>query len=536
MNRKALLVVLLIVLSTSLVFAAGKQETAKGTVKKNVLTISGNQEFGTVDPHRGTDYTEAMAMVNMYDALVFPDSEGKMHPKLAESWEASSDGLTYTFKLKKGVKFHDGTELKAEDVVFSIERALALKEGYSWLWADVIGDVSERDDYTVTFKLKEPFAPFVSTLAWLFICNKDLVLEHKQEGDFGTNGDYGAEWLSVTTTEDAGSGPYMLKSWDRGREIVFERFPDYHEGWPKGDKSIDEVHAMLIVEASTVRTMLRKGELTVVEHWRTAADYAEMDTYPNAHVISFVSPEELEFKLNSQKPPTDDIHIRKMLAWAFDYKNVVETLEPGSTPARGPIPKIIPGHNPDVFQYSMDLEKAKEEMQKSKYYPNIPPIELVTVAGLENRRKMALRLQENLAKIGVELVINQETWGRMTDLATTPETTPNIFVASISANYPDPDSYLYAMYHSKATGTWMSTEWLLDPEIDRLIDQERKILDKAEREKVLFEIQEKIVEKCPDIFVFVMPLRCGIQNYLEGFTPRPVMSFYYYFHDWWYEE
>jgi peptide/nickel transport system substrate-binding protein len=529
MRKKLLLVFLLVVFSAAVCFAGGEQETTKEG-ERNVLTISGNQEFGTVDPHRGTDYTEAMAMVNMYDALVFPDGEGVMHPKLAESWTASEDGLTYTFELKQGIKFHDGSEVMADDVVYSVERSLALQEGYSWLWADMIKDVRKNNDYSVTMTLTQPFAPFVSTLAWLFICNKDLVMEKEQDGDWG------ADWLSTTTTEDAGSGPYMLKSWDRGREIVFERFTGYHEGWPKGDQSIDEVHALLITESSTVRTMLRKGELTVVEHWRTASDYAEMDSYPNASVISFVSPEQLEFKLNCQKAPTDDIHIRKMLAYAFDYKNVTEVLEPGSTPAKGPIPEIIPGHNPNVMQYTMDLDKAREEMEKSKYYPDIPPIELVTVSGLENRRKMALRLQENLAKLGVDLVINQETWGRMTDLATTAETSPHIFVASISANYPDPDSYLYAMYHSKATGTWMSTEWLMNDEIDRLIDAQRKILDKDERQEVLYEIQEKVTDLCPDIFVFVMPLRAGIQDYLKGFVPRPVMSFYYYFHDWWYEK
>ena len=149
---------------------------------------------------------------------------------------------------------------------------------------------------------------------------------------------------------------------------------------------------------------------------------------------------------------------------------------------------------------------------------------------------MALRLQENLAILGVDLIINMETWGRMTDLATTAETSPNIFVASISATYPDADAYLYAMYHSKATGTWMSTEWLMDSEIDKLIEEQRKILDPAKREKVLYEIQEKVTEQVPDIYAFVMPLRAGIQNYLKGFVPRPVMSFYYYFHDWWYEK
>ena len=111
----------------------------------NILTMSCNQEFGTIDPQRGNDWTESMAMVNVYDSLVFPNSAGDMEPKLAESWVATPDGLTYTFTLRKGVKFHDGSEVTAEDVAFSINRALALKEGYSWLWADFMEEVTVDD-------------------------------------------------------------------------------------------------------------------------------------------------------------------------------------------------------------------------------------------------------------------------------------------------------------------------------------------------------------------------------------------------------
>jgi peptide/nickel transport system substrate-binding protein len=160
----------------------------------------------------------------------------------------------------------------------------------------------------------------------------------------------------------------------------------------------------------------------------------------------------------------------------------------------------------------------------------------VLPSGLENRRKMALRLQENLSSIGVKLNINQELWGRMTDMATTSQTTPNIMVTSVSANYPDPDTYLYCMYHSKAAGTWMSSEWLQNKEVDRLIEKERVTLDPQERGKIMNELQHMIVDLCPDIYVYVMPLRAAVQDYLKGFTPRPVMSFYYYYHDWWYEK
>jgi len=503
---------------------------------KNVCVMKNQQETGSIDPQRGSDYTEAMALVNLYDTLVFPNTAGVMEPKLAESWTASPDGLSYTFRLKVGVRFHDGTEVTAEDVKFSMDRSLALEEGYSWLWADIIDEVTVDDTYVVTFYLTSPFAPFVGSLTSLWVANKDLVLAHAGPGDFGEFGDYGMEWFTLTEDEDAGSGPYMLKNWDRGREIVFERFLNYFEGWPHGDKSIDEFHSLLIKEAATTRTMLRNGELTLTDHWLAFEDYEEIDGYPNAQLVSFMSTEQYNMKLNTKKPPLDDIHIRRMIAWATDYDAVYTQIEPGCGEARGIIPSTIPGHNPRVFQYYFDLDKAREELEQSKYYPNVPPIEIVWPTGTEYRLKIAADLQKNLAKLGVELVLNPQTWGRMCELSTTLESTPHIMGISTPANYPDPDSYFYPIYYSKAAGTFFSTEWLHEPMIDELIDAERKELDPEERTHLMNVLQQVILERCPDVFVFIMPLRIGVQNYLKGFTPRPVQSFYYYPHDWWFEK
>lgn len=507
-----------------LVFSAGP----------NVLTMSCGQDFGIIDPARGINWTETLAMVNLYAALVFPDSAGAMQPKLAESWTSSPNGLSYTFELRQGVKFHDGTELTAEDVVFTIERMLALKEGYSWMWDGLVEEVTADDRYTVSFQLAQPNLTFIPTLAWLFVVNKDLVLANKQPGDFGEFGDYGSEWLSSTITEDAGSGPYTLKSWDRGREIVFERFVDYFEGWPHGDKSIDEAHVLLISENATVRTMVRKGELTMVDMFRTFEDFQEMDSYPNAHVESFLTPEILTLKLNTQRPPTDDIHIRRMLAWAFDYEGV-RILDPDTGEARGPIPNTLLGHNPRVFKYYMDLDKAREEMEKSKYYPNIPTIELATPLGTEDRRKMSLRLQENLAQLGVKLNINVEQWGRMVDMSKSPETTAHIMAISMLTNVVDADNYFTRIYSPKTPGTWENTEWLDDPLIDELVAKQRAEQDPEERAHLINILQHIIVERCPDIFASVPPIRVAMQNYLKGFTPRPLMSFYWYFYEWWFD-
>lgn len=501
-----------------------------GVAARNIFTMSHTQEFGTIDPARGTDYTESYAMLNLYDALVFPASTGEIEPKLAESWTISSDGLAYTFNLRQGVKFHDGTELTAEDVKYTMDRMLSLQDGNSWLWSDFVTEVTVDAPYTVTFHLNKAHAPFLATLPWLFIVNEDAIVAHEQDGDWGTH------WLEVATDEDAGSGPYTLKAWDRGREIVFERFLDYWEGWPQGDKHIDEAHSIFLQETATCKTMLRRGELTMVEHWRTYEDYVEMDAIPGVTALNFLSPEELCYKINTKKAPTDDVHIRRAMAWAFDYDTMTQVIEPGSGVARGPIPAGIPGHNPRVFQYYQDLDKAREELKLSKYYPDIPTIVVVTPQGLEARRRVAVQFKETMATLDVNVEIQVEPWGRMTDLATTAETTPNIMIISVSSNYADADTYLNFMYHSRSVGTWGSCEWLLDPQVDELIDLQRTTLDPEERAHILNVIQHIIVERCPDIFVNVLALRVAVQENLKGFTYRPVMSFYYYFRDWWFEE
>ena len=104
--------------------------------------------------------------MNIYDPLVWPTKGGPPKPHLAESWDVSDDGLTYTFHLRKGVKFHDGTELTAEDVAFSMDRMLSISKGFAWLWKDVldVGDIEAADDYTVAFHLNEPYGPFIAGL------------------------------------------------------------------------------------------------------------------------------------------------------------------------------------------------------------------------------------------------------------------------------------------------------------------------------------------------------------------------------------
>jgi len=173
----------------------------------------------------GSDYSSSTSFTNLYDPLVFPTPDGYVKPWVAESWNVSDDGLVWTFKIRKGIKFHSGRELTAEDVAFSMKRLLTIGEGYAYIFLPYVKDVVVLDKFTVQFKLKKPFGPFLITLVRLYILDKEEVLAHiKKPGPYGEYGDYGREWL---LTHDAGSGPYMVKEVKLEEYIHMVRFKDY---------------------------------------------------------------------------------------------------------------------------------------------------------------------------------------------------------------------------------------------------------------------------------------------------------------------
>lgn len=177
-----------------------------------------------IDPAVGNDFSSSTSLANIYDTLVFPNAEAGVDPWLAESWDISDDGLTYTFHLRKGVKFHDGSELLASDVVYSYNRLQTVGEGYAYLITGV-ESVKAVDDYTVEFKLEHPSGLFVPSLVRLYVANEDLVRENTlAEGPYGDEGDYGKEWL---LTHDAGSGPYRVVEFPLEEYLLMEKFNDW---------------------------------------------------------------------------------------------------------------------------------------------------------------------------------------------------------------------------------------------------------------------------------------------------------------------
>ena len=501
-----------------------------------------------IDPAVGTDFSDSQALVNFYDTLVFPNLDGSIRPHLAESWDISDDGLTYTFHLRKGVKFHNGDELVAEDVAFTADRLFAIGEGFAYLLrtkdadGNVIGGIEKTiavDDYTVEFKLAKPFGPFVPALVRLYILNKSQVMENidKTETMYGEMGDYGKKWL---LTHDAGSGPYVVMDVAMEEYVFAEKFDDYWGGWEEG--APDFLREFGYPGEVAVRTLMSNRELEITSETLPQEGYAAVREIPGCNTTAYLAPHNLQIMLNTKVAPTDDIHFRKALSWVMDYDAVNNDIWPAYVQSIGPVPQTLPGHDPSVFQYKYNLEKAKEELALSAYAGQTDiPFTLSWCAEVPDEEKVALLFQANAAEIGVNVEIFKKPFGSMIDDAQTVETTPNGSVVYVAAHYNEAGAMLETRYHSKSQGTWEQCEWLGSPDIDKAIEDALATSDQEERFKKYAAIQATLVDLAPTIWLADQAQEFGYQEaYLTwplaerikaGEFTSAVMGYSHYVHD-----
>ena len=462
-----------------------------------------------IDPAVGSDFSSSTALVNTYDTLVYPDMKGSAQPHVAKSWEVSADTLTWTFHLRSGIKFHDGTELTAEDVKFSMDRLTTIGEGYGFLFVGNIARIEVRDKYTVVFNMKRPFGPFLTTLFRLYILNKDLVSANiKKPGPYGDMGDYGREYL---LTHDAGSGPYMVKDFHLEEYLLMEQNPNYWQ--PIDPDAPDEFKMIATTSPVTIRTMMSRRELEITDAWQPTESLRALDKIEGVEISAYAPGNSHYFMLHTKKPPTDDIHFRKAMAWAFDYKAEVEKIWPGSTQAIGPSAQTLPGADPTVFQYHRDLDKAREELKKSKYYGQLDkyPVEIHWVSVPADNEKEALLLMSNLADIGIECKVVKVPWMSIVEEMANIETSPNVVGVFVAPHFPEAGSLLESRYKSESVATWEQNEWLQDPKFDEMIEDAIATVDQKERYAKYRKIQHYIMDLCPSLFLFDQIEKHGYQ-------------------------
>ncbi|RME80001.1 MAG: ABC transporter substrate-binding protein [Caldilineae bacterium] len=482
-----------------------------------------------IDPAVGNDFSSSSSLINLYDTLVFPSPDGGIVPWLAESWDVSDDGLSYTFHLKQGVKFHDGSELTASDVVYSFNRLKGIGEGFAYMLADA-ESAEAVDDYTVTITLGKPSGLFLPSLLRLFIVNEDLVRANTAaEGPYGENGDYGKEWL---LTHDAGSGPYKVKEFQLEEYLLMEKNEDW---WGEfAPNAPDEIRFIGTTEAATIRTLMANRELEISDQWQTVQALEALDEIEGVDIAALPTMTEFYFMINTKIPPTDDVHCRRAMAWAFDYDTAVGLEWPGTRQSQGPVPASLGGHNPDVFVFHRDLEKAKEELAQCKYADEIEnyPVEIHWVSEVPDEEKFALLFQSNMAEIGIPVKVVSIPWLSMVENTSSMETSPHIATIYVSSDLPEAGTMLFQRYHSSTANQWLQNEWLLDEEFDARIEDALATVDQEERFAKYYELQDYIAELAPSLFIYDQAEKHAYQSYVDWPALRGEMSAvmgYYFF-------
>jgi peptide/nickel transport system substrate-binding protein len=453
-----------------------------------------------IDPAVGSDFSSSSSLCNLYDTLVFPTTEGGVVPHVAETWETSADGLTWTFHLKKGVKFHNGSELTASDVAFSMNRMLEIGEGYAYVYLGTVEGATALDDYTVQFKLVKPSGIFLISLVRLYIADEQEVMANiVTPGPYGDKGDYGKEWL---LTHDAGSGPYTVVEFPLEEYLLMEKydgwFGTFHPNAP------DELRFIATTEPATIRTLMSRRELEISDQWQPVEALEALDKIEGVDVAAFPSLTEFYYMIHTKKAPTDDIHFRRAMAWAFDYEAAVALEWPGTQQSQGPVPALCAGHNPDVFVFHRDLDKAREELAQSKYADQLDqyPVVVHWITDVPAEEKWALLFQANMADIGIDVEVVGTPWTAVVEETADIETSPHIVTIYVSTDFPEAGSLLKVRYHSDAAATWSQNEWLLDPDLDAMIDDSLATVDQEARYAKYRDLQNYIMDLCPSLFLY----------------------------------
>jgi peptide/nickel transport system substrate-binding protein len=462
----------------------------------------------TLDPAIGSSNPTYKVFVAMYEPLIDHKlgtvDVDNLQGVLAKDWEISDDGLLYTFHIREGVKFHDGTELDAHDVAVSFERMKAIGLGRSYL-LDAVKEVREIDPLTVEIELSAPHAPFLMGLPLIYIVSADAVAANE------TNGDFAQEWLN---THEAGTGPYTLGIYKVGDEVQMNKFPDYWGGW--SGEHLDRIILKLIPEAATQRIMMEADQ----GHWAdtiSPGDLKEMENDPRFVVTNDPAWAVFWLAMNTDTPPTNDVRVREALRLAFPYQDLLDNvmLGYGAYP-EGYLPPnfFAADRKPEVT----DLDRARELFQEAGVGPGTT-LTLVYFNGFDWERQGAELLAASLKQFGINVEITGKPWAAMLETITNPEVRPNLAYFSAGPSTADPDSTLTQTF--KCGSTHWSNYGYCNNEVDSLLDEARVETDTDRRVEIYKEVQQILQQDSPMINTLVGASNHVFRSDVKGYVYHP---------------
>jgi peptide/nickel transport system substrate-binding protein len=477
----------------------------------------------TLDPHAIFDVPSQFVLLNVYDGLYrYQANPPQLVPWLAESHTTSADGLTWDFTLREGIKFQDGSDMTAEDVVYSFRRLLAMNRAPAAAFSPVLRaeNVTATGPRTVRFVLSSPYAPFLAAIPLVAIVNQRAIAPHV------ANNDWGAAWLAVN---GAGSGAYRVDpaTYQTRVSLDLARFPGHFMGWSHNQRPIDTVRARPVMETSTRVLALLRGEIDATDSYLPTDQVERVDRNARTRVARDESMRVFIIRMNNRKPPFDNRDARLCFAHAFNYQGFNDVVLRGLVVRNGgPNPNNLWGNPPDLVPYAFDLNLARQHCDRARAAgaPIGREIEIHVQNELEQTVQAAQMFQADLRRVGINLRIVPNTWAGITGATGQAQTTPDMWVHWVSTYFVDPENWVGQMYDSQFHGTWKASAWYSNAEVDSLLRRARASLDRAERERLYQEATRQVVADSPDIWVYnTLNLR-GLARRVQGYSFSPVGS------------
>lgn len=524
------------ILITALALLMGWLHPAVGHAGGKDMIIGLSGEATSLNPVVATDSMSYIVEWPIFDSLLELDQSLNVRPLLAESWEVSKDGLTYTFKLKKGVKWHDGAPFTARDVAFTYYSVLNPKvttphrayfdalAGFPELTAKdnpkrpeelALRPIEVLDDYTVRFHLRYPSGSF---LAVLVNPRAGIIPEHLlKNADLNT-----AEF----NRKPVGTGPFKFVEWRRGERIVMEANNQYHAGRP----ALDRLIFRIIPDSVVLLEDLRAGGVDFIEN-PPLTDVARLKQTPGLKVLTADNTSYTYFGWREDLEPFSDIRVRRALNHAIDIPSIVrETLQGYAAISTGQFPPASWAFDSSVKPYPYDPNRAKALLAEAGFKPGPDGILLkdgkrfsfsIRHDQADQRVKdTAVIIQEYLKRVGVEARLEPLDW---------PTFVKKLFASDFEGivvgwtNHHDPDPFAYTIWHSSQ---WKGRNFAhyKNPRVDELLEKARRTAVVAERRRFYGEFSKVLMEDAPYVFLYFPQQVYVTRQGYEGFVPIPTYA------------
>ena len=468
----------------------------------------------SLDPALSTDVPTGRAVSYVFDGLARFTPKAEVVPDLATSWQLASDGVTYTYHLRQGVRFHDGTRFSAADVRHSWERALDPKTqgGRGWpLYpikgarefadgtAKTIAGLTAIDDSTIQITLTEPFAIFPKMLAM----PATAIVPKRTPPDFGEH--------------PIGTGPWKFVSWHHDDYLLFARNENYYEGAPLADS----LEARIIPEQSTAEAEFEAGNVDVFQVPAQESPSWEANDEQRRLLQSAPSLRLIYGAINTTRGPLRDVRVRQAINLAVDRGMILRRLLGGrGTLAAGVIPPSLDGYDPSLAPYPYDSARARA-LLKDAGYPNGIDIELWTSQS-DQFPRIAQTIQAYLARVGVRVKIVQRDASSMREAARNGKT--DIALKDWYADYPDAENFLYPLLHTVNRGVGGNVSFFSNATFDSIVTKARREPDDQKRFVLYRQADSLAHAQAPMLFMFFYTELYAVQPWVKGFTVPSIFT------------